>query len=119
MKDSDTGIRSSFNFMKQVELYDDVKPYSIDNEIKRWAGHVPRSNYQNSAVENVLVKDLRGREAEFTFEKNGFAIIEMESAMTYEDFDDPEKFSGIYLQEVAACLIQYFDARSVHIFNTV
>lgn len=105
--------------MKQVELYDKVKPYSVDNEIKRWIGHVPRSNYQNSAVEDVLVKDLRGREAQFTFEKNGFAIIELDSAMTYEDFDDPVKFSGIYLQEVAACLLQYFDATSVHIFNTV
>ncbi|KAF9888436.1 hypothetical protein FE257_008714 [Aspergillus nanangensis] len=115
----DNDIHASFNFMKQVELYDKVKPYSIDNEIKKWDGPIPRTNYRNSVVEDVVVKDLRGREGQFTFEKNGFAVIELDSSMAYEDYSDPVKLYNIYLQEVAACLIQYFSATSVHIFNVV
>ncbi|XXH04595.1 hypothetical protein Hte_011012 [Hypoxylon texense] len=109
-------VIGSLNFMKRLELYKTTKPYSIAIEIESWTGDVPRSNFQQDCVD-VTIRDIRGREGQFTFEKNGFALLDFSSSMTYEDFEDTAKLENVYAQELGACLLQYFQATSVRIFS--
>lgn len=111
-----TVIVGSFNFMRRLELYKTTKPYSIAFEIESWTGDVPRSNFQQDCVD-ITIEDIRGREGQFTFEKNGFALLDFSSSMTYEDFENTAKLENVYAQELGACLLQYFQATSVCIFS--
>lgn len=105
-----------FNFIKRLGLYKTIKPYSIAIEIESWSGNVPRSNFQQDSVD-VSVEDIRGREDQFTFDQNGFALLEFNSSMMYEDFEDTRKLEDLYAQELGACLLQYFEAKSVRVFS--
>ncbi|CZS96389.1 uncharacterized protein RAG0_05746 [Rhynchosporium agropyri] len=94
-------------------LYTTVKPYLIDYED---LSDFPRTNIIPEP-HTVSISDIRGLEAAFNFENNGFAVVQMESAMQYQDFDDLEKIRNVYCAEIASCLLQYFEAQEVHIFD--
>lgn len=106
------------SFISPISLYDTVKPYSISTDVESWIGSIRRSNFQKN-VRNVMVQDLRGREGDFNFEENGFAVIDLETSMSYEDFADPVKLADIYVQEVGACLLDYFGATSLQAFSVI
>lgn len=94
-------------------LYSSVKPYLIDYED---SSDFPRTNIIPEA-HSISITDIRGTESTFSFEENGFAVLQMQSAMTYEDFENSEKIRAIYCAEVASCLLQYFGASEVHVFD--
>lgn len=106
------------SFISPIDLYDTVKPYSISTDVQSWTGPVRRSNFQKDVC-NVMIQDLRGREGEFSFEENGFAVIDLKSSMSYEDFADPAKLADVYAQEVGACLLDYFGATALHAFSVI
>ncbi len=50
----------------------------------------------------VRIEDARGRESEFTLDRNGFAIVKERSAVS--DFYDPEQVKRVYYPEVETLL---------------
>jgi hypothetical protein len=58
---------------------------------------VPRSNGNNDPHE-VTIEDARGRESEFTLDRNGFALIKAPTAMT--DFYSPDEIKRVYYPEI-------------------
>lgn len=106
------------SFISPTELYDTVKPYTISTDVENWAGSVRRSNFQKNVC-NVMIHNLRGREADFSFEENGFAVIDLKSSMSYEDFADPTKLADVYVQEVGSCLLDYFGATALQAFSVI
>ncbi|KAI3319612.1 hypothetical protein HD806DRAFT_525285 [Xylariaceae sp. AK1471] len=110
---------AGFKFLERRQLYESQKPYSIDYRIATWESNIPRSNYKSVHVGGIPVQDIRGREGEFSFNANGFAVLEMDTKMQYEDFEDPQKVDSIYCHEIAACLFNYFqDAAAVQIYDS-
>lgn len=109
---------AGFKFLERLPLYETQKPYSIDYRIATWESEIPRSNYKSVHVDNIPVEDIRGRESEFTFSNSGFAVLQTDTAMEYEDFSDPQKVDRIYCHEIAASVLQYFqDAAAVQIYD--
>lgn len=106
------------SFISPIELYDKVKPYTISTDVENWTGSVRRSNFQKDVC-NVKIENLRGREGEFSFEENGFAVIDLKSSMSYEDFADPTKLADTYVQEVGSCLLDYFGATALQAFSVI
>ena len=64
---------------------------------------VPRSNGINDPHE-VTIEDARGRESEFTLDRNGFALIKAPTAMT--GFHSPDEIKRVYYPEVER-LVRY------------
>ncbi|MCJ1384207.1 hypothetical protein MMC17_007323, partial [Xylographa soralifera] len=52
---------------------------------------VAQTNIELDKHEDILIRDIRGREREFSLEKHGFAISKLSSRMLYRDFSDPEQ----------------------------
>jgi hypothetical protein len=107
-------LKATAYFLARDDLYRTVKPYYLEY----LSDIVPRSNLKTHKIDDLLIRDLRGREHEFTFEENGFTILEMHSSMSYEDFDDKDKVENIYCEELGATLLEYTGATSVQIFDT-
>jgi hypothetical protein len=91
-------VTTTFFYLKPLEEYKIVKPYHIN--IPQWALPGQRqSNEVSGPVSNILVRDIRGREKDFSLDRNGFQIFKetdsgkesMTSCLTYENYADPEK----------------------------
>lgn len=110
-------ITASLRFLERSPLYEKEKPYTIDSSIPAWEANIERTNFRADAHE-VVVTDIRGKEGQFTFDANGFAVIETESEMSYEDFQDRKKVETVFCEEMASSLLQYFnDAAAIRVFD--
>jgi hypothetical protein len=106
-------VQASLYFIANHPMYHDEKPYIL----KYTPETTPISNYITQKVDNISIKDLRSIENKFTFERNGFAVLNLDSAMAYEDFQDEQKILGKYFSEVADALLEYTHGVSVHLFD--
>lgn len=106
-------LNATLYFLSRDSIYSTVKPYILNYLSKT----IPSTNYKAQKVENVPVSDLRFHEDQFTFSKNGFAVLEISSKMSYEDFANEDKILNIYFKEVANAVLQYTQGLSVHIFD--
>jgi hypothetical protein len=63
----------------------------------------------------VTIEDARGREAEFTLDRNGFALLKAPTAVA--DFYDPEEIKRVYYPEVERLLRDTLGASRVFVFD--
>jgi hypothetical protein len=75
---------------------------------------VPRWNGVDDPRE-VSIEDARGRESEFTLDRNGFALVESPTAVS--DFYDPEEIKRVYYPEVEQLLRDKLGASRVFVFD--
>lgn len=106
----------SLNFLERHDLYKEEKPYVLT--FKPPDGF-PSTNVKLDLHEDVEVYDIRGRENEFSIDQNGFALMKLNSQLSYKDFGEDEIVSKIYLKEVADALIKRLGASQVQIFEHV
>ena len=75
---------------------------------------VPRWNGIDDPRE-VRIEDARGRESEFTLDRNGFALIKAPTAMT--DFYSPDEIKRVYYPEVERLVRDTLGASRVSVFD--
>jgi hypothetical protein len=63
----------------------------------------------------VLIEDGRGREAEFTLDRNGFTLIQAPTSV--RNFYDPDEITSVYYPEVERLLRDTLGASRVVVFN--
>jgi len=64
---------------------------------------------------DVRIEDARGREAEFTLDRNGFALIKAPTAVG--DFYSPEEIKRVYYPEVERLVCDRLGASRVFVFD--
>ena len=108
---------SSIHFLERSEIYKWEKPWGLHYSYLDWPAGVDRGNF--ICDERIVkIEDLRGQEHKFTFDRHGFAVIEMESSMLYDDFSNRNKIREVYCKELNSCLVDYLGASTVQIFDT-
>src|SRR5271170_8275620 len=75
---------------------------------------VPRWNGTDDPQE-VTIEDARGRESEFTLDRNGFALVKAPTAVA--DFYSPDEIKRIYYPEVERLLRDKLGASRVFVFD--
>ncbi len=75
---------------------------------------VPRWNGIDDP-QDVTIEDARGREAEFTLDRNGFALVKAPTAVA--DFYSPEEIKRVYYPEVERLLRDKLGASRVFVFD--
>lgn len=63
----------------------------------------------------VIIEDARGREAEFTLDRNGFQLVEAPTQI--RDFYSPEEVKSIYYPEVERLLLDVLGASRIIVFD--
>jgi hypothetical protein len=106
-------VRTHAFFLPRDDLYDSVKPYILEDA----SNSIPRSNSHSQRVDNVLFRDLRGKEESITFATSGFGVLHHETSLSYNDFFNPELVYGVYCREIASCMLQYTGGCHVQIFD--
>ncbi len=75
---------------------------------------VPRWNGTDDP-QDVTIEDARGREAEFTLDRNGFALVKAPTAVG--DFYSPEEIKRVYYPEVERLVRDKLGASRVFVFD--
>src|SRR5580692_12133582 len=75
---------------------------------------VPRWNGIDDPHE-VTIEDARGREAQFTLDRNGFALVKAPTAVA--DFYSPEEIKRVYYPEVERLVRDKLGASRVFVFD--
>lgn len=109
-------IKSSIRFLARDHRYSSEKPYTL-----RFTPNIqfPRSNIETENRNDLPIDDVRGREGDFTLERNGFTIMPLETKLSYDDFDDEAKVVDIYLREVADGVRNLLGAKKVQILEHI
>lgn len=106
-------LQTSVYFLKRNNLYNEEKPYSLR--------FTPPENFPRSNItlekHDVTIRNIRPTLKTLSFEKDGLTIMNLESRMSYDDFDNEEKLINIYLREVADSLCAFLGAVHVQIFE--
>ncbi len=108
-----TTTLSYFDFLPRHET---EKPYKILINLPEAAQHIPRSNLAFKDHE-CYIEDARGREEDFTLNKDGFTWRHHQTAV--EDLRNRDEIELKYLPETARFIRQNIegDIRRVHIFD--
>jgi hypothetical protein len=101
-------------FLKRDSKFLTEKPYRLRYDP---GGEFPRTNCETQVQTDVLVRDIRGSEAKYTLNRNGFQVLRMNSKLTPEEFHDRELVKGIYYEELSDLLKRELGAKKVEILE--
>lgn len=106
-------VETSAYFLERSERWKDEKPYLLDYL------PAPPAVKTNAAIEqqNIDIEDIRGRENEFSFQKNGFCIVPIDCNMDPLDFDDDDHIKELYLPEIGESVKKALCATRVQIYD--
>ena len=110
-------VQTSINFLSNdLSLYETEKPYQLKY---RAALNVPVSNLRLEKQSPLTISSIRGREADFSFERNGFTVLHLNGTTpSYETFDTPEGVRS-YILTITAALKVLLGAQKVQAFQYV
>jgi hypothetical protein len=101
-------------YLRRDQIHETEKPYKLQYNTE---DELPQQNTVPESRGPIRIRDLRGQSRSFSFETNGFSVLEMDSKMAPEDFADEKKVKDIYYAEVQALLLRYFGAKRVEILE--
>lgn len=101
-------------FLKRNEKHASEKPYRLRYDP---GGSIPRTNCETHIQNDILVKDIRGTEAKYNLDRNGFQVLSINSKLTPEEFNDREKVKTVYYDELKALLKRDLGAKRVEILE--
>ncbi|CAD6505827.1 BgTH12-01314 [Blumeria graminis f. sp. triticale] len=107
-------LTSTFYFMKKDPLHLVEKPYELNYEPQ--VGQ-PRTNMTISPVKDLSVTDIRNSKSKYSFEKNGFEVVNIDSPLTHAEYDDETKVIEVYFSKVAEVLKKFLGAERVQVFD--
>ncbi|GLA06749.1 hypothetical protein AnigIFM60653_007694 [Aspergillus niger] len=109
--------RGSLKFVKRSEDYQGGALYQYYLPYTPPAG-LPPSNFEFVSQE-VFIEDIRGKEAEFSIERQGFCLCPFSTQMPYAEYDDTKKIRDILYPEVKEVLQRLTGASMVDILSHV
>ena len=71
----------------------------------------------SARFEDITIEDIRGREHEFAYTKNGFCILPLDCGMEAEEFGYDNKISEIYIRKVGESVKKALGAARVQVYD--
>lgn len=109
---SPENIRTRAHFLAENDLYKTEKPYSLRFTPPKG---FPRQSTKLEEHE-IQVQDARSR-SPLSFAVEGCTVLNMETSMLYDDYNNEDRVKEVYLRECASQLREFFGASKVQIFE--
>ncbi|KAF2455840.1 hypothetical protein BDY21DRAFT_348839 [Lineolata rhizophorae] len=107
-------ILTDLVYLKHDDIHLTEKPYKLQYDPGEG---LPRTNCTNQTQGGVRIRDFRGKEAQFSLERQGFAVHKLASKLSPSDFYDEAKVKKIYYEELKAVLKADLGATRVEILE--
>lgn len=112
----DFSVKAPIYFLSRDPIYETTKPYTLRYRPSE-ASQIPQTNVERELHE-LIFHDLRHMKG-LEYEKRGFQVVNLESIMRYEDFDDEEKVERFHGKEVSEAVRVALGARGVDVVDFV
>lgn len=109
-----THVTSELVFLKRDPKHETEKPYKLQYDPGE---DLPRKNCVDEVTDGIVIHDFRGREKDFTLDWQGFCVVELETQLAPEDFDDDAKVKQVYYAELKMMLKKELGARRVEVLE--
>lgn len=103
--------RASLNYIQWKDDFKTEKPYEIISQVPEGC---PQKNFTLVSAPEQVIRNIRGREGEFSLENNGFEVRKHEISMPSFEQGDIEEY---YLPAVKALLQEVDPGAEVFIFD--
>ena len=114
--DADMGsIRVPMFFLKELKLYEVEKPYRL--RFRSPEPSIPRTNIQFEQIDDVLVQDIRHCAEPLDYEDTGFAMLHLDSPLTYEESYDETKLRNFFLADLKQLLIKLYKTPNIAVLK--
>lgn len=102
-------ISTEVYHLQDSPRYASEKPYTM-----RYQPEAPLASTNVVREKKVVsVTDMRGREDDYRLDKQGFMVSKLATKMTYDDYDSPDKITGVYLKELEGVLSDHFPGSDI------
>lgn len=100
-------------YIQPTPQYDAEKPYFMNVPVDpAWGPNIKQTNVSYTR-KRISITDVRGHENEFTLDKSGFQLGNLQTSLPYEAFADTEAIITSYYEEVKAFLLNHTEAVEV------
>ncbi|KIM94336.1 hypothetical protein OIDMADRAFT_60671 [Oidiodendron maius Zn] len=110
----DLRVSGKVYFLTRSPLYHEVKPYTLRY---RSEDGFPQTNVVRT-LHDIVFQDLR-TQPDLTYEKCCFKVINLQSSLSYEDYDDLTMVEKVHQKEVTECVKDELKATSVEVLDYV
>jgi hypothetical protein len=93
-----TQAPGSLCYLKYDPIFETEKPFFIRFPVDDYVG-AKQTNLEFDFYD-VSIEDIRGREDQFKFDIHGFELIEFNSSLKHDDFNDFRHNNNVYIQEI-------------------
>jgi hypothetical protein len=107
-------VQGSIYFLSRNSLYNTVKPYTLRY---RPTDSLPQTNVERN-LHTIQIHDMR-HEPNLVYEECGFCVVELNSVMSYDDYDDAEKVESMHQKEVGDAVKRALGAKCVDVVDFV
>lgn len=107
-------VSTDLVFLKPDEKFLYEKPYRLRYDP---GDEIPRSNCETQIHKNIAIHDIRGAEAKYTLDRNGFQVLKLESKLTPQEFHNEERVRSVYYEELKELLKRTFGAKRVEVLE--
>ena len=101
-------------FLEDAELFRTVKPYWMS--FPSPDPNIPRTNVIYRKADMVSIRDARDL-SPLDFDRVGFAFVEIESELKFEDCGDRKKVEQLYLKDLKDLFCKFFQTSHVVILD--
>lgn len=103
-------------FLERNVIYDTEKVYELKYDPPQG---LPKSNMKLEKKPAISIQDIRGNERNYSFERNGFTIMNIGNNMAIDEYEDEGKLKENYFPKLAFAVRDLLKADRVQIFDYV
>ncbi|QIW95040.1 hypothetical protein AMS68_000558 [Peltaster fructicola] len=100
-------VKTSMPFLRRSDKWDINESYPVG----------ATTDLKTDVVSDIVVEDVRGYEADLTFERSGIEVLKLNTVLALHDFHDQARVEEIYCVEVAEAILERLGGSSIQIFE--
>ncbi|KAK0726509.1 hypothetical protein B0T21DRAFT_403531 [Apiosordaria backusii] len=108
-------VQSWMYFLQRDPKFETERVYELRRQ--KPTKKVPQTNMILEKVEDIPIHDVRPQLEECSFDTTGFFLLDMDTGLVAEDFDERSKVMAVFLPQLAAAVKEKLNASRVQIFD--
>jgi hypothetical protein len=109
-------VQTSLYYLAKLPLYEEEKPYFLNWPVAGVPG-AEQTNLSHKRQENINVYDIRGREADFSIDEQGFQLVNLVTKVGNDDFENDATVREKYYPEVVDLVKRELGASAAFVFE--